>query len=548
MDIRGFCSRIYHVCLCLPIVGKATEHHKMKIRLFPSLVILAFIACGGFTQPALGDYTQEARLNVTGGVGDDQFGTDVIIDGDTLVVTAPEQRAGGKTGTVFIYARGGESWTLQATLNGPTHRPFARSIALENDTLVVGALEDRVSFGGIDAAMAYVYEREGGDWNLAAELRSSDEHAPNRFAASVAMEGDLILVGTPEDNTVASLAGAAYVFRKMGGVWVEEQKLAPAGLAPGASFGQAVEISDGQLLVGAPLDKVNGEPLKGIVYTFNSTPSGWVQDQTLTGPEPGDVFGRVLSADGDTLVVGRTSDHAAGQSSGAAYVFRRVNGQWQYEQQLLGSDITAFSTFGSAVDVNGDTIIVGAPNVSSGGVQSSGASYVFVHNGTAWEEIQKLTASDLTTFSGFGFAVSTDGTGIAVGARYHEGGDGVTYVFRDEGDTEAPHIHGISATPGALVPSNNKMVPVTLTVNATDNAGATTCQIVSVTSDATVDRNAKRGVDYEITGDLALNLRAERNARGRTRTYTVTVECSDASGNTVTESVTISVPGNKSGK
>ena len=103
-------------------------------------------------------------------------------------------------------------------------------------------------------------------------------------------------------------------------------------------------------------------------------------------------------------------------------------------------------------------------------------------------------------------------------------------------DTTPPVISAISATPSVLTKSNHEMVPIVVSVSATDGCGGADCRIVSVAS------NEPGTDDWQITGPLTLNLRAERLGRGTGRIYTITVECRDAAGNVATTTVTVTVP------
>jgi hypothetical protein len=106
-------------------------------------------------------------------------------------------------------------------------------------------------------------------------------------------------------------------------------------------------------------------------------------------------------------------------------------------------------------------------------------------------------------------------------------------------DTIAPTITSVTATPNTLTPVTHKLVPVTIQVAATDASGATTSRITSVTSS---DPLNGRQADWEITGALTVNLRAERSTPRTARVYTVTVETTDAAGNKTTGATTVTVP------
>ena len=104
-------------------------------------------------------------------------------------------------------------------------------------------------------------------------------------------------------------------------------------------------------------------------------------------------------------------------------------------------------------------------------------------------------------------------------------------------DDTPPVISDIVVTPKRLWPPNRRMVPVVVTPIATDNCGIANCKIVSVTSDERCDLR-----NWQITGDLTLNLRADRYGNERGRRYTITVKCTDYSGNSSTNSTTVAVP------
>jgi hypothetical protein len=108
-------------------------------------------------------------------------------------------------------------------------------------------------------------------------------------------------------------------------------------------------------------------------------------------------------------------------------------------------------------------------------------------------------------------------------------------------DTTPPAITSIGARPSVLSPPNHKMVPVTISVTATDICDPNPkSKIIAVTS------NEPGAGQYQITGNLALNLQSERNGGGNGRVYTIAVQAMDASGNVTTKNVLVTVPkGNK---
>lgn len=140
-------------------------------------------------------------------------------------------------------------------------------------------------------------------------------------------------------------------------------------------------------------------------------------------------------------------------------------------------------------------------------------------------------------------AVDSLGDGHMVWAKPLGANTEVFYLY--EKDVVPPVIHGISANPSVLWPPNHRMKPVTLVVSASDDRGGECFRrITGVTSNEPVNgkSDGNTSPDWEITGHLTLNLRAQRSGKGNGRIYTITVTCSDAAGNSTTGDVTVTVP------
>lgn len=102
----------------------------------------------------------------------------------------------------------------------------------------------------------------------------------------------------------------------------------------------------------------------------------------------------------------------------------------------------------------------------------------------------------------------------------------------------APTITGVTTTPNVLWPASNKMVPVSLTVDVSDDSDpAPVCQITAVTSNEMAEETA-----WQITGPLTLDLRSQRFGMGAGRIYTITVTCTNSSQLSSSAFVPVSVP------
>lgn len=130
-------------------------------------------------------------------------------------------------------------------------------------------------------------------------------------------------------------------------------------------------------------------------------------------------------------------------AAGAAYVFVRSGGTWSQQAYLKASNAEENDYFGTSVSISGDTIVVGAPRESSDGTSQtnnnmlySGAAYVFVRSGTTWTQQAYLKSDTPGYFDSFGQAVDVQGDTLVVGAYYEssiQSGSGAVYVFVGSG-------------------------------------------------------------------------------------------------------------------
>lgn len=260
-----------------------------------------------------------------------------------------------------------------------------------------------------------------------AKLVSEDATPGDRLGLSIALDGDYAVVGAVEAND----RGAAYVFKHDAGGWSQDAKLVALDGAQRDFFGRSVAISADYIVVGAPRDDDAGTN-SGSCYVFHHTGTSWVEDAKLTAADAAaqDWFGASVSISGDYIVVGGDGDDDNGTHNGAAHVFRRDVDGWVEQVQLVASDDAL--GFGESVAIDGDYILVGAPNTEGPNYFYEGAAYVFHRQGEAWTQQVKLTAGELS--SGFGRSVALLGDRAVVGAYYAEPwAYGAAFVFERDG-------------------------------------------------------------------------------------------------------------------
>ena len=249
---------------------------------------------------------------------------------------------------------------------------------------------------------------------------------------AVAVEGDTILVGAPWHDDVAATAGAVYVFEKSGDAWVETDKLLASDAAELDSFGFAVAL-DGDVAVVSALFKDVGGVQQGAAYVFERSAAGWLEADRLTASDGAayDWFGTAVDVSGERVLVGALNHDDSGLSSGAAYVFERGAAGWTETAELLATGGAAGDGFGVSVGLESDTAVVGAYRHPSVGFRS-GAVYVFSFSQGAWTQVQELVPLDALAGDQFGVSVAIDRGRILAGSRFEDplvASPGVAYVF-----------------------------------------------------------------------------------------------------------------------
>jgi len=302
---------------------------------------------------------------------------------------------------------------------------FGYSVAVKGPVMIVGAFgEDGVE---PSTGAAYVYRRVAGAWVQEARLIAPDGHTDDLFATSVTLDGDTVVLGSPRAVTPDGIpCGAAYVFRRVAGQWGLEAELFPSDRTPFGDFGYdlGVALSGDTLVVGA--DGPEDDGLPGLAaYVFTRRGTAWTQTAVLTNPDSATPagFGDTVSIDGKTIVVGASLE---ADGAGAAYVFRLQHDRWVKQARLAASDPTPGAAFGFSTAIDGETIAVGATSGLNDAGLDSGAAYVFERRDGGWAQTARLAPADGKTGNSFGYRVAVADELVAVGALKTTSPAGVT--------------------------------------------------------------------------------------------------------------------------
>ena len=367
-----------------------------------SVVAVATAVVGVLAMPAAMADTEDIKLTASDAAAFDDFGRAVAISGDTVVVGAfGNDDDGIRSGSAYVFKPDGSGGYTQTKLTASDADPFdefGRAVAISGDTIVVGAEEDNDSAPlRADSGSAYVFKPDGVGGYTDTKLTASDALAFDAFGHSVAVSGDIVVVGAWLDDAPTTNSGSAYVFKPDGVGGYTETKLTASDAAAGDTFGTSVAISGDIVVVGARGNDDAG-PTSGSAYVFVHDGAGGYTETKLTasdaeGGGSGDDFGISVAVSGTTVVVGAYGNNDDGFRSGSAYVFKPDGAGGYVETKLTASDGAAEDDFGISVAVSGEVVLVGASGNDDGG-SNAGSAYLFMPDGAGGYVETKLTASD----------------------------------------------------------------------------------------------------------------------------------------------------------
>jgi hypothetical protein len=161
-------------------------------------------------------WIEQEKLVASDGAAGDWFGISVSLDGDTALIGAfYDDDDVADSGSAYVFARTGTTWTQQAKLlpdDGDEGDYFGDRVSLDGGTALIGAYCDDDS--GTDSGSAYVFARTGTTWTQQAKLLPDDGDEGDYFGVSVSLSNDMIFIGAYGDDDNGAYCGSAYVFTK----------------------------------------------------------------------------------------------------------------------------------------------------------------------------------------------------------------------------------------------------------------------------------------------------------------------------------------------
>lgn len=363
-------------------------------------------------EPAL-PIQQLAKLVPADGGPHRYFGISSVVKGDWAVVGAHYTATGG----AYVFdAQTGVQITKLLPNDFGANDEFGQSVAISGQRALIGAPSDGDQ--GPRSGSAYLFDVTTGA--QLAKLLPNDGAADAVFGWSVAVDGDIAVIGAPSASPKGMSSGAAYVFNLSTGVQLA--KLVPSDGGFSNEFGGAVGISGDRILVGAK----GNDNYSGAAYVFSASTGTQMAKLVASDRSGGVRFGQALAIDRDTAVIGAGLDGPNGRHSGSAYLFDLVTGQQRVK--LTPHDAAANDRFGDSVAVSGNMAVVGAFNKAGG--PGTGAAYVF--DAFTGAELAKVLPDVGAGEMRFGNSISLDRNQLIIGA-YQDSANGTNsgaaYLF-----------------------------------------------------------------------------------------------------------------------
>lgn len=278
---------------------------------------------------------------------------------------------------------------------------FGNAVDIEGDCIVVGAYRNGKDINGNNliqsAGAAYIFSNTSGTWTQHQKITSTLRSTSAQFGFSLAIDGDYIAIGANWENEGSNAkAGAAYIFKNSSGVWAQQKRILATDCFAYNEFGYSIAISGELVLIGAPFTPDFMHLTSA--YMFKRDQGGvnnWGKTNQFSFEVPIGFsygFAHALAIDGETAVIG-------GINAGAIYFLKKQSwdgkySEWEFDK-VVAFDKDYNDDFSSAISISGNNIAVGAPQdaddaTGNNQIAAAGSAYIVqpisvtTWSGTAW--------------------------------------------------------------------------------------------------------------------------------------------------------------------
>lgn len=364
------------------------------------------ILCLSLWQPGLAGAVCQCELDEISspvGLSTEEMGRYLALSGGTLALAEDPSHPVRR---VFLYQQEGLRWPLEQILDPQDARPIW-GLGLDGDWLAV-ALR-----GGLNRIQ--LWERRSQVWELAQVLE-----AGGAFGRSIALEQDTLLVGSPNEGL-----GRAYVFENVGGVWTQTAVIDGPG-GDTFQFGRRVELKGDVAVVAATKDPAGHiEPPRSSLHVLERSSSSWNQTWTFSDAVAlGNVPIDSIAISATTIAIGQPEWGEPDTWVGRVHIMERSTGSWAYAGPIQQPDPIAFDLFGTDLAFSGADLVIGTPGRDADpptAIFAEGALEVFrADSAGAWLHERSVRSELGTSTDALGYTVDTSGLIVAAGTPRRE--------------------------------------------------------------------------------------------------------------------------------
>ena len=409
--------------------------HLSRIRcLLPALIAVSSATLFSANPPVSGRGSTQVNIaELTASDGAQQNGLGGFVAmSGTMIAAAGNQK-------IYVFEEPSNGWqnmTQTAELSASDGTGLS-AVAIDSNVIVAGATAE---------SAVYVFVKPADGWTNMTEtaILSSTDQASN-LGISVSISGNTVVAGSSSSQNGFG-PSTAYVFVEPADGWTNMTQTAELTPSDGGGPFFAAAVSGGTIVAGGLGTTVGSNNAQGAAYVYVRPVGGWVsmtESARLTASDgaAGDVLGTAVAINGGTIVAGAPGATMNGRlAAGASYVFVRPTGGWRTMTQtakLTASDAKFKAEMGSSLSATGSVIVSGAPQQPIGKTQIQGAAYTFAKPATGWAsktQTARLTASDGS--GGLASGVAASGGTVAAGAPFTTVGSnklqGAVYVFTQD--------------------------------------------------------------------------------------------------------------------
>ena len=390
---------------------------KLKILLF-SICVYSFLSA-------------ESKVLASDGAEDDRYGKNVALFDEWFAVSANRDDDNGlNSGSVYIYNKITLDEYKITPSDGSSDDFFGKSISIYGNWLAVGSVYDDEN--GLKSGSAYIFHYDGTNWIEYTKIVPIDGAPSDRFGYSIDIYDDVLICGAVYDDDGGEDSGAVYIYKLINGIWVYHQKILSSDSSPGDFFGVSLAIDSDIIAVGSVYDDDMGEN-SGSVSIFQIENYYWEETQKIV-PDDGedfDFFANSLDLNTGKLVVSAFYDDSENINSGSVYIYDMLNSDFEFSYKIEAEDSSLNDTFGLDVSIYDNWLAIGSLNNDNG--LNSGSVYLYELGQNYILRQTKISPEDGNAYDEFSISLALGENELIVGAHFDDdlGDDsGSVYIYQ----------------------------------------------------------------------------------------------------------------------